>query len=361
MESNKLYRVLVVGPMGVGKSQFCNFVQKDIKNSINEVKFSLNPCIQDLKSNIFERQGTQNDFLDTAGCGDKPDIDEKNFIKLVDYLKSVNQIDYILLLLKFGERLADHTKVYLKKFGNIFTPYNFYNHLSIIFTNSPKKSKKNSEQYKIIKKEITETLKEAFDVKNTLIDKSPEIYFVDTEIDEDTNLFNEKSQQTVDRILEQLSLKADKYKSIKTSNIDIKGENVKLRIKNAQKEINNFKEEIKKNKLKEDNKELFQEVDKKEENAKLINEIINKNETFTKRQEEINNKANKCGIYIDKLDGIEENSKSNLGFIITELAGGVLTLGGLLITAILPEVGPIIAVAGMGMMTGGGLKKIQEP
>jgi predicted GNAT family acetyltransferase len=158
-------------------------------------------------------------------------------------------------------------------------------------------------------------------------------------------------------ILDQLKLKADIYKSINTSNIDIKGENVKLMIKKEQEEINVFKDKIKEINLKKGK----EEVEKKGENENLINEIKNKNENFIKRQEEINNKINKYGIYVDKLDGIETNTKSNLAFIITEVAGGVLTFGGLLLTAILPEVGPIISLAGLGMMTGGGLKKIQEP
>lgn len=176
----------------------------------------------------------------------------------------------------------------------------FYNHISIIFTKSPEISKeiskKNSKKYKIIKEEITEILKEAFDVKNSLINKSPKVYFIDTEIDEDTNLFNEKSQQILDDvILEQLKLKADKYKSINTLNIDIKGENVKLMIKKEQKEINVFKDKIKEISLKKGKEEIFQEVLKKGENKNLINEIKNKNENFIKRQEEIDNKIKKMG------------------------------------------------------------------
>ncbi len=132
-------------------------------------------------------------------------------------------------------------------------------------------------------------------------------------------------------------------------------------IKKEQEEINVFKDKIKEISLKKDKEEIFQEVLKKEENENLINEIKNKNENFIKRQEKINNKINKYGIYVDKLDGIETNSKSNLSLIITEVTGGVITFGGLLLSAILPEVGPIIAIAGMGMMFGGILKKVQEP
>ena len=53
MKSNKIYRVLVLGPTGVGKSQFCNFVQKDINNSINQVDDSIISCTKEPKSNRF--------------------------------------------------------------------------------------------------------------------------------------------------------------------------------------------------------------------------------------------------------------------------------------------------------------------
>ena len=52
---SKGYRVIVVGPTGSGKSQFCNFVQRDTSNSINEVGDLLDSCTQDLKSKIFQR------------------------------------------------------------------------------------------------------------------------------------------------------------------------------------------------------------------------------------------------------------------------------------------------------------------
>lgn len=50
------YRLIVIGPTGAGKSQFCNFVQRDTTNTKNKVSNSLNSCTQDPKSNIFERK-----------------------------------------------------------------------------------------------------------------------------------------------------------------------------------------------------------------------------------------------------------------------------------------------------------------
>ena len=44
---NNLITAVLVGPTGAGKSQFCNFVQKDISNSKNEVNHGLKSCTKD--------------------------------------------------------------------------------------------------------------------------------------------------------------------------------------------------------------------------------------------------------------------------------------------------------------------------
>ena len=64
------------------------------------------------------------EFIDSAN--DSSDNDDKN---LINYLKNKNQINYILLLLKFIERLTDETKKYLLDLGKKFLlsfMYNFY-------------------------------------------------------------------------------------------------------------------------------------------------------------------------------------------------------------------------------------------
>ena len=61
----EIYRVLIIGPTGSGKSQFRNFIQRDSTNSINEVGNDLDSCTKAPKSNIFSREGTQYDFIDT--------------------------------------------------------------------------------------------------------------------------------------------------------------------------------------------------------------------------------------------------------------------------------------------------------
>ena len=49
----RIFRVLVLGPTGAGKSQFCNFIQRDLTNSINLVSDSLDSCTIDPQSNEF--------------------------------------------------------------------------------------------------------------------------------------------------------------------------------------------------------------------------------------------------------------------------------------------------------------------
>ena len=142
MENKELYRVLVIGPTGAGKSQFCNFVQRDTTNTINEVFDSLKSGTKSPKSNIFTRNDTKFDFIDSAGSSDSDDDDIKNLNLLIDFLKKKESIDYISLLLKFGERMTGETKKYLETLGKIFTAAEFYTHLCIFFTKFPTKPKK---------------------------------------------------------------------------------------------------------------------------------------------------------------------------------------------------------------------------
>ena len=119
MEIIDLYRVIVIGPTGSGKSQFCNFVLRDTSNSTNKVSDSLNSCTQEPFSNNFSRNNTNYEFIDTAGSADSSNNDFENLKKLVAYLKEKKSIHYILLLLKFNERVTKDTRQYIETLGKM--------------------------------------------------------------------------------------------------------------------------------------------------------------------------------------------------------------------------------------------------
>ena len=212
---SKVYRVIVIGPTGSGKSQFCNFVQRDLTNSKNIVSNSLKSCTQEPFSNIFTRLDMNLEFIDSAGSSDSSDNDDKNLEKLVNYLKNKKQIDYILLLLKFGEKLTGETKRYLLDLGKIFTPSEFYYHLCIIFTKYPiKPKKKDIKTRDLFIKEINETLKESFklDINQEL--PPIDVRFIDTDIDENDQgelFYDEKSQDIIDIIIKKIKLNSEIY------------------------------------------------------------------------------------------------------------------------------------------------------
>ena len=61
-----VYKVIIIGAKGVGKSQFCNFIRRDKSNSINKASNCSNLCTIDPFSNFFQRNGINYKFIDTA-------------------------------------------------------------------------------------------------------------------------------------------------------------------------------------------------------------------------------------------------------------------------------------------------------
>lgn len=383
----KEFKIAVIGPTGVGKSQFCNYVQKDATNTKNKVSDSLDSCTQDPAPNVFERQNSKFNFIDTAGNNDSSDNDEINIQKLVNYLRTIKEIDYIFLLLSFGERLSQSSRDYIKRLGKIFTPMEFYHHLVVVFTKSGNSGKSNKKKEKN-KEEITKILKESFQIENILIAKIPDVYFIDTEFDEDSQTFDETSQDTIDIMLKKLIIDDQKYKyrPIKTSDLDMTGENKKKReadekneielLKNKLKDIKMQKEaeekrkkileeEIKQNKkneeerikkereLQELKKKLEEENRKSEERKKKIEE---ERLEIQKKEEALYEEARKKKINIDKLNGIIDGAGAfAVGNGIGAAGGLLVTLGGAALTLICPVAGPIVASFGIGMMGGGAL------
>jgi len=380
----KVHNIAVIGPTGVGKSQFCNYIQNDNTNAINKVSDSLDSCTQDPAPNIFERQNSKFNFIDTAGNNDSSNNDDKNIEKLVNYLRKIQKIDNIFLLLTFGERLSNNSREYIKKLGNIFTPMEFYNHLIIVFTKSgnPDKQKKKKEKNK---EEVIKILKESFKVEDTIIGKLPDVYFIDTEYDEDSLTFNEKSQDTIDIILKKLLLDElkYKYKPINTSNLDMTGENKRKREENEKYELELMKkkyeemkllkeaEERKKKQLeeklkkeKEEEKEKarreLEALMKKQEEERIRNEerrkqLEEEKKQLQKKEEALYEEARKKKINIEQLDGIIDGCGKVAKAGGIGAAGGILlALGGAALSLICPVVGPIVFGSGLGIAVSGG-------
>jgi len=306
---------------------------------------------------------------------------------LVQYLKSKQQIDYIILLLKFNERITKDTRDYLNTLGKIFTAGEFYTHLCVCFTKYPLKPTKKEI---IIKnesiEEINNILKEIFNIDKNIQIPKINVYFLDTEIDEDDNTYKEKFQDTVDIMINQMILDVNNSYPIDTTNLDISGENSKLRNDNLLKEVEELKrvieqeqkrkEDEEREKIRLENEILKIKNDEKEREKKVkeLNELIKIQEEKKKRNEEIlrknrqiaeeNEKKQKLikemaknkGIEIDELDHfIESNVKTAIGFGITSTTSFLLTLGGLSLFAINPAAGAIIAALGTYATCGGGI------
>ena len=359
MKSKELYRVLVIGPTGAGKSQFCNFVQRDITNSKNEVSNKLKSCTKSPNSNIFTRNITNYDFIDSAGSSDSDNDDIQNLNLLIDFIKKKESIDYISLLLKYGERITNETKKYLETLGKIFTAREFYTHLCVFFTKFPiKPKKKDRELREETIKEINEILKEIFQIEKNIQIPNVNVYFIDTEFDEEDNTYEEKSQDTIDIMLEQMKLDVMKFNSINTKNFDATGENCKLRKENEKKQIEELKklleeeilrkekEEETKKRIQEENQRMKEDNEKKKKKVEELNEILKKQEEERKKfepiireaqererkiqeeQRKIEEKAKQRNIEIERLNGrIIDNLETTRKMIKGGLTASACSLG----------------------------------
>lgn len=353
MEDKDLYRILVVGPTGAGKSQFCNFVQRDITNSKNKVGVGLRSCTKGPQSNIFTRNNTNYDFLDSAGSSDSDNDDIKNLNLLIDFIKKKESIDYITLLLKFGEKITNETKKYLETLGKIFTAGEFYTHLCVFFTKFPTKPKKKDRALKDeTKKEINEILKEIFHIDKEIQIPDVKVYFIDTEIDEDDNTYDEKSQDTIDIMIKQMKLDIKKYNSINTKNFDVTGE----RIENEKKQIEALKKQLEEEKLKkekedEEKKRIIEEMQKmKEDDKKKEEELKNILKKFQEEQRKIDEDAKNRNIEIERLDGKISDNLSTAGNMAKY--GAVTTASSLLSGFFLITVADISTTTGLGAVVG---------
>ena len=379
MKAKELYRVLVVGPTGAGKSQFCNFVQRDITNSKNKVSSGLRSCTKGPKSNIFTRNNTNYDFLDSAGSSDSDNDDINNLNLLIDFIKKKESIDYISLLLKFGERITNETKKYLETLGKIFTAREFYTHLCVFFTKFPTKPKKKDRELRDETiKEINVILKEIFKIEEKIQIPDVKVYFIDTEFDEDDNTYDEKSQDTIDIMIKQMKLDIMIFNSINTKNFDATGENCKLRKENEKKQIQELKKQLEEEKLKkekeeEEKKRIVEEIqkkkvdnEKKKEKEELLKNILKNQEEERKKyepiireaqererkiqeeQRKIEEDAKKRNIEIERLNGKINDNLSKTGFMIK--SGAATTTSSFLLGTFLFDIAGVPYTAGLGLV-----------
>ena len=384
MPNNGIYRVVTFGPTGSGKSQLCNFFQKDLDNNINKVSNSLNSCTQDPQSNIFKRGGIDIDLIDTAGSGDSGNKDEENLEKVCKFLRTKEQIDYIILLLSFSDRLQKDTRDYIKTLGNMFTLGEFYSHFCVVFSRAPlKETKKNKEAKKQHREEVAEIINQIFGINDENKKNLPEIqvYFIDTEIEEDDDenkKFNEKSQKTIDVLIEHIKLNSIIFpEPIITKNIDLKGVGKKLREEEQARKIKELEEQLKQQELKhkrdeDEKKRLRKEIQENQKDKKKLKqkefelkEIERKqNEEklrLEKREEDIqkNKQAIEKLCKDNNIDVQRLNSLIDGGLEVAKV-GGVTTgvgtaavIGGAILTIFCPFVGPFVMAAGAGVMAAG--------
>lgn len=321
---------------------------------------ALESCTSDPFSNIFERNGVKYEFIDTAGNSDSNDKDEQNFTNLVTFLKDKKEIDFIFLLLKFGERITGETKKYINRLNRIFEENDFYTHLSIIFTKYPEKPKKKEEKLiGNLKEQINTILEETFNIKKEQELPEVKVCFLDTEIDEDTNEYIEKFQNTVDIMLEKIKLNVDLFGSIDTSNLDSKGEFVKKRREYLNQKVEEFKNNFEKEKqekeqlqieIKDSNldentmerkkcrlRELEEKEQKQRENYKNIEEEIKR------KLAEIDDKAKRTGVIYEVL----KKSSKIFGFF-----GSIIFIRGATLTIIYPPAGIDLMAFGIQAITG---------
>ena len=274
---SQLIKIVLVGPTGAGKSQFCNFIHNDLTNSIYKVSNSLNSCTSTPQSSIIERQNMRLELIDSPGSSDSNNNDEENLKVLANYLQSKNEIHQILLILSFEDRLSKDTRQYLKILSWIFTPMQFMSNLIVIFTHYPKDpDEEDIEKFYQHKYEINEELNKIFDIPSEYKSKIPQIpvYHFNTKVlNKNTSPhFDENSIKASNDLINDIKFRITSsfYKPINTTNLECDKDKILFKVEQERKELLDIIEELKKNKEK---REKLQEESKIEEQK--YNDILN--------------------------------------------------------------------------------------
>ena len=254
---NKVIKTVLIGPTGAGKSQLCNFIHKDLTNSIYEVSNSLNSCTKEPKSTIVERQDIKLELIDTPGTSDSNNNDEENLKILTKYLRNGKELNQIFLVLSFHDRLSRITRDYLKILSWIFTPKQFMTNLIIIFTHYPDDPDEDDiEKYNILKKEVKEELDKIFEIPSEFPMPDIPVYFVNTKIfkKNGNRFFDKNSQAAINDLIEELKLRISSvtYSIIDTKDLDCNKDTIIEKIEKEKGLILKEIEELKRNKEKKE-------------------------------------------------------------------------------------------------------------
>ena len=254
---NKVIKTVLIGPTGAGKSQLCNFIHKDLTNSIYEVSNSLNSCTKEPKSTIVERQDIKLELIDTPGTSDSNNNDEENLKILTKYLRNGKELNQIFLVLSFHDRLSRITRDYLKILSWIFTPRQFMTNLIIIFTHYPDEPDEDDiEKYNILKKEVKEELDKIFEIPSEFPMPDIPVYFVNTKIfkKNGNRFFDKNSQAAINDLIEELKLRISSvtYSIIDTKDLDCNKDTIIEKIEKEKSLILKEIEELKRNKEKKE-------------------------------------------------------------------------------------------------------------
>ena len=210
---NNNYRIIVFGECGVGKSQFCNFVIGDKTNSVYSVSESCysSNSIDFFKSKKFTKLGSNFEITDTMGFDDEF---EENYLREFSKYLELRNTDYIILIINFKcPRISTRFRKLIINLIKIFNADKLYNHFCIVITHCyPSNNKRMIKRKEALIENCNEALKLLFNDKNKNFDNK--YYFVDTEIDDENNTFDEKSLEIIDIMLEEIKLDIDFLGSI---------------------------------------------------------------------------------------------------------------------------------------------------
>ena len=250
-----LIRVVLIGPTGAGKSQFCNFIHKDLTNSLYKVSNSLNSCTKEPQSTIIERQNIKLELIDSPGSSDSNNQDEENLKNLALYLRGKKELNQILLVLSFQDRFSRDTREYLKILSWIFTPKQFMTNLMIIFTHYPENPDEDDlNKYQLFKKEINEELNKIFEIPSEFKIPDIPVYFMNTKIFKmDGKLFYDKNSEIASNdFIEELKLRvsSSSYSVIDTTDLECDKNTIVQKIEREKNMILKEIEQLKKDKEK---------------------------------------------------------------------------------------------------------------